>query len=100
MEKMENKTKEPKKATELGCQIEAVVSCIRATQIVKGCVVIMSGESGMKGYGNPQSVSKVCEPLGELSLYGHNQHYKIHHVLKVIEYPLIECKIPQKNNLQ
>jgi len=71
--------------------IDSFVSCERATKLVKGCVVIMSGDSGMQGYGNPQCISSVCEPLGELSLYGHNQHYKTYHVSKVLEYPLIEC---------
>ena len=51
----------------------------------KGSVVFMSPESGLKGYGNPQCVSHVCEPLGEIGLYGHNQHYKIHHVLKIVD---------------
>jgi len=56
-------------------------------KITKGCVVYMSSKSGCVGYGNPQCVSSVCEPLGEISLYGHNQHYKIYDVREIIEYP-------------
>lgn len=73
-------------------RVDLVVSCERATKLVEGCVVFMSGESELKGYGNPQCVSSVCEPLGELGLYGHNQHYKIYHVSKVISYPFVEIE--------
>ena len=55
--------------------------------IVKGCVVMMSAKSGLTGYGNPQCVSDICEPLGTVSLYGHNQHYKTRDVAKVLEWP-------------
>ncbi len=58
------------------------------TKIIKGCVVMMKSSSGLIGYGNPQCVQDVCEPLGTISLYGHNQHYKTHDVLNVIEYPI------------
>jgi hypothetical protein len=63
---------------------------VRATKLVKGCVVQMKAESGLPGYGNPQCVSSVCEPLGTIVLYGHNQHYRSYDVEKVLEYPLIE----------
>lgn len=62
----------------------------RATELVRGCVVMMSHDSGCPGYGNPQCVQDVCGPLGTISLFGHNQHYNDYHVSKVIEYPLIE----------
>jgi len=68
------------------------VNCERATKLVPGCIVFMKAASGMRGYGNPQCVSNVCEPLGEISLFGHNQCYKDYHVLRVIKYPLIECE--------
>ena len=55
--------------------------------IVKGCVVRMKSSSGLVGYGNAQCVSSVIEPLGEISLYGHNQCYKDYDVEKVLEYP-------------
>ena len=69
-----------------------MVSCIRATKLTKGCVVMMKGSSGMVGYGNAQCVSSVCEQLGTISLYAHNKHYKDYDVDKVLEYPFIECK--------
>ena len=47
----------------------------------------MSSDSGCPGYGNPQCVKSVCEPLGELSLYGHNQSYKTYDVREIVEYP-------------
>lgn len=53
----------------------------------KGSVVLMAAKSKLQGWGNPQCVESVCEPLGEISLYGHNQHYKIHHICKIIESP-------------
>lgn len=66
------------------------IKCERATTLTKGCVVFMKSDSGLVGYGNPQCISNVCLPLGEISLYGHNQHYKDYHVSEVIEYPLEE----------
>lgn len=63
---------------------------VRATKLVKGCVVMMTPKSGINGYGNAQCVSSVCEPLSEISLYGHNQHYKFWHVERILEYPIIE----------
>lgn len=62
----------------------------RATELVKGCVVFMKSSSGMKGYGNAQCVSSVCEPLGEVGFYGHNEHYKTYDIDRIIEYPIIE----------
>lgn len=53
--------------------------------IHKGSVVLMKAESGLKGYGNAQCVSWVSHELGELSLYGHNEHYKAYHVAKIVE---------------
>jgi hypothetical protein len=57
-------------------------------KLSKGCVVYMNSKSGCIGYGNPQCVKDVCEPLGEISLYGHNQHYKIYDIERIVEYPL------------
>lgn len=56
-------------------------------KLIKGCVVYMNSKSGCVGYGNPQCISNVCEPLGEISLYGHNQSYKIHDIREVVSYP-------------
>ena len=67
-----------------------LIQSVRATKLVKGCIVLMAHESGMAGYGNPQCVSSVCDPLDDISLYGHNESYKTYHVLKVLEYPLLE----------
>jgi len=61
-----------------------------AKTLMRGCVVMMSASSGMKGYGNAQCVQEVCEPLGTVSLFGHNEHYKISDVSKVVEYPLVK----------
>ncbi len=69
---------------------EPVVGCVRATTLVSGCVVMMSGSSGVPGYGNAQCVNEVCEPLGTISLYGHNQHYKIRDIQRILAYPFIE----------
>ena len=66
--------------------------CIRATTLTRGCVVKLKASSGLIGHGNVQCVSNVCEPLGTISLYGHNEHYKITDVREVIEYPLIEVE--------
>ena len=62
---------------------------VREKKLTKGCVIMMKGCSGITGYGNPQCISWVSEELGELSLYGHNQHYKTYDVDKVLEYPII-----------
>lgn len=62
----------------------------RATELVTGCTVYMSGSSGCVGYGNIQCVSGVCEPLGEVSLYGHNQSYKIYDINQIVSYPIAE----------
>ena len=53
-------------------------------KVKKGDVVYMSKDSGCIGYGNPQCVSSVCEPLGEIGLYGHNQHYKIYDIKEIV----------------
>ncbi|MCK5614386.1 hypothetical protein KAR91_71630 [Candidatus Pacearchaeota archaeon] len=58
-----------------------------------GCVVYMSAESGMQGYGNPQCVKSVCEPLDEISLYGHNQNYKIYDIKEIVTSPPDTSKI-------
>lgn len=70
--------------------MKKIIECERATTLTKGCVVFMKSDSGLVGYGNPQCISSVCEKLGEISLYGHNQNYKYHDVYKVIAYPLEE----------
>jgi len=59
----------------------------RANKLTRGCVVKMKASSGLVGYGNEQCVSGVCEPLGTLSLFGHNQHYKTYDVAEIVEYP-------------
>ena len=59
----------------------------KGRELTKGCVVMMKSSSGMKGYGNGQCVSAVCEELGTISLYGHNQHYKTYDIDRVLEYP-------------
>jgi len=58
------------------------------SDLTRGCVVRMKETSGLVGYGNEQCVSSVCEPLGTLSLFGHNQHYKIYDVAEIVERPL------------
>ena len=78
--------------------VEQGVSCVKATKLTKGCVVMMKSSSKLVGYGNPQCVSSVCEPLGTISLYGHNQHYKDYDV----KYPsigdgeIVQAKIVQE----
>ena len=67
----------------------------RADKLVKGCVVMMESSSGMKGYGDSQCVKSVCEPLSEISLYGHNQHYKIWDVKNILEYPILNAPEPE-----
>lgn len=54
-------------------------------KLMRGSVVMMKASSGLVGYGNEQCVSSICEPLGTLSLFGHNQHYKIYDVAKITE---------------
>ena len=61
-------------------------------KLIKGCVVMMKPNT-IVGYGNPQCVSNVCEPLGEISLYGHNQYYKIWQIDKILEYPITCNKV-------
>jgi hypothetical protein len=62
----------------------------RASKLTTGCTVYMNGSSGCVGYGNIQCVSGVCEPLGEVSLYGHNQAYNIGDIKEIVSYPLAE----------
>lgn len=66
-------------------------------EITKGSVVYMKKESGLEGYGNPQCVSWVSDEIGELSLYGHNEHYKTYDVREVIESPQEAMSIWGKN---
>jgi hypothetical protein len=56
-------------------------------KLTRGCVVFMKAWSGLTGYGNEQCVSSVCEELGTVSLFGHNQHYKIYDIDRIAEYP-------------
>jgi hypothetical protein len=74
------------------------MAIVRATKLVRGCVVMMKAGSGCIGYGNAQCVSDVCEPLGTISLFGHNQHYKDYDVATVLEYPFIETDEQADNN--
>jgi len=73
----------------------------------KGTVVLMKASSGLKGYGNYQCVSWYSPEIGELSLYGHNEHYHDYDVEKIIETPdfvqtrqsvldEVEAKLPKK----
>ena len=50
----------------------------------EGDVVFMKASSGLCGYGNAQCISSVCEPLGEISLYGHNQIYNMYDIARVV----------------
>jgi len=68
-------------------------------KIVKGSVVLMKKESGLVGYGNYQCVSWVSDEIGELSLYGHNEHYKNYDVEKIIESPLPEKWVSVEDRL-
>jgi len=68
-------------------------------ELTKGCVVMMKASSGMKGYGNRQCISEVCEPLGTISLYGHNQHYKTYDIDKVLEYPALNAQAKPNGEL-
>jgi len=62
-------------------------------KLVKGCTVYMSANSGCIGYGNIQCISNVCEPLGEISLYGHNQSYKIRDIKEIVSFPVINNQL-------
>lgn len=64
-------------------------------KLAKGCVVFMKASSGLTGYGNGQCVSEVCEELGTVSLYGHNQHYKTYDIDRIAEYPLNQDRIAE-----
>jgi len=89
MSKKQNLEKDPK-ALHIGDVSGLLRGCSRATTLVKGCEVYMSSDSGCIGYGNIQCVSSVCEPLGELSLYGHNMNYKIYNVKQIVSFPIVE----------
>jgi len=69
-------------------------------KLESGCVVMMSSAAGMKGYGNAQCVKEVMAELGAISLYGHNQHYKIHDIAKVLEYPHSKQQAAEINELK
>ena len=84
-----NEAKKPEAGTDLAGRLEPLVSCVRATKLVRGCIVMMSKNSGLVGYGNGQCVLEVNEPLGVVSLFGHNQHYKISDVERILEYPFV-----------
>ncbi|KKM17688.1 hypothetical protein LCGC14_1673280 [marine sediment metagenome] len=60
----------------------------QAKTLTRGCIVFMKASSGLVGYGNAQCVSSVCEPLGGIGLFGHNQQYKIRDIEKIVEYPI------------
>lgn len=53
-------------------------------KLKRGDVVYMKSDSGLIGYGNPQCVSWVSHEIGELSLYGHNEHYHTYDVKEII----------------
>lgn len=58
-------------------------------KLSKGCVVFMKRSSGMTGWGNAQCVQEVHhESLGTISLYAHNQHYKIYDIDRIVECPV------------
>ncbi len=60
----------------------------KINELTRGCVVFMKASSGLIGYGNGQCVSDVCEPLGTISLFGHNQNYSISDIERIAEYSL------------
>ena len=64
----------------------------KATKLCPGCIVFMKQDSGCIGYGNVQCIRNVCEPLDEISLYGHNKNYQIYDIKQIVEYPIIEIK--------
>ncbi len=57
-------------------------------KLTRGCVVFMKASSGLTGYGDKQCVSGVCEALGTVSLFGHNQSYHIYDIGRIVEYPI------------
>ncbi len=57
-------------------------------KLTRGCIVFLKASSGLMGYGNGQCVSGVCEQLGTISLFGHNQHYSISDIDRIAEYSL------------
>jgi len=68
-------------------------------KLSKGCVVFMKASSGLTGYGNPQCISDVCEALGTIGLYGHNQHYKTYDIDRIVEYPSGPATTQQRDTL-
>lgn len=62
-------------------------------ELTRGCVVFMKASSGLTGYGNGQCVSSVCKELGTVSLFGHNQHYKIYDIDRIVEYPPSQAEL-------
>lgn len=56
-------------------------------KLERGCVVFMTSDSGIKGYGNEQCVKSVSHELGELSLFGHNECCKTYHVREIVSFP-------------
>lgn len=53
-------------------------------ELKRGSVVFMKKESGIIGWGNEQCVSRVFESDYKISLFGHNEHYKISDISKLI----------------
>jgi hypothetical protein len=58
-------------------------------KLMRGSVVKMKPNT-CEGWGNEQCISWVSEELGELSLFGHNQHCKTYDVAEIISYPDIQ----------
>ncbi len=57
-------------------------------KVTRGCVVFMKASSGLTDYGNGQCVSGVCEQLGTISLFDHNQNYSMSDIDRIAEYSL------------
>lgn len=53
---------------------------------MRGCIVKMKPGT-CEGSGNEQCISSVVEPLDEISLFGHNQHYKTYDVAEIVSHP-------------
>lgn len=70
------------------------MNCERSRDLIRGCIVKMQSTSGLIGHGNEQCISSVCEPLGTISLFGHNQNYKIYDIQEIIEYPFVKIDLP------
>ncbi len=74
---------------------ERKIEMSKEKKLTRGCVVFMKASSGFFGYGNEQCVSSVCEELGTVSLFGHNQHYKIYDIDRITEYPPSQAEIEE-----